>query len=173
MKIGVISDTHDNLAAIDHAISLFRAENVGLIIHLGDFVAPFSVKKLIDSGIPLRAVFGNNDGEKKLIREFFASNKDTVIFESVGEVEISGRKIAFTHGHHEHVLDALILSKKYDVVLSGHTHRIKTEEISGTLHLNPGEAGGWLYGRGSIILLDLESLSYEIKEYSISHSAKS
>ncbi len=172
MKIGIISDTHDNLTAIDHAIRLFKVDNVGLVIHLGDFVAPFSVKRFLDCGIPIKAVFGNNDGEKKLIREFFASNKDGVIFESVGEIEVSGRKIAFTHGHHEHVLESLILSKKYDVVLSGHTHRIKTEKINGVLHLNPGEAGAWLFGKGSVIILDAESLTYEIKEYNIRHSTE-
>ncbi len=169
MKIGIISDTHDNLKAIDHAINLFKAEDVGLIIHLGDFVAPFSVKRLLDCGIPLRAVFGNNDGERRLIREFFSSSNDAVIFESVGKIEVNDRKIAFTHGHHEYVLESLIMSKQFDVVLSGHTHRIKTETTDGVLHLNPGEAGGWLFGKGSVIVLDTNTLNYKIEEYDIHH----
>jgi putative phosphoesterase len=40
MKIGIISDTHDDIENVQRAIDLFGREEVKLIIHAGDFVFP-------------------------------------------------------------------------------------------------------------------------------------
>ena len=48
MLIGVISDTHDRLPMIDAALALFARNRVEAIIHSGDFVAPFAVKRLLE-----------------------------------------------------------------------------------------------------------------------------
>ncbi|MHA1794561.1 MAG: metallophosphoesterase family protein, partial [Promethearchaeota archaeon] len=37
-KIGILSDTHDNLPKIKKVVELFIAENVDLITHCGDYV---------------------------------------------------------------------------------------------------------------------------------------
>ena len=47
MKIGVMSDSHDNLPAIRRALARFEAEGAEAVIHAGDFVAPFSIKELL------------------------------------------------------------------------------------------------------------------------------
>lgn len=36
MKIGLISDTHDNIQIIQNAISLFNDKHVSFVIHAGD-----------------------------------------------------------------------------------------------------------------------------------------
>lgn len=43
MKIGIISDTHDQVEKIKKAISIFNKEKVFLVYHLGDFCSPFSL----------------------------------------------------------------------------------------------------------------------------------
>jgi putative phosphoesterase len=60
LKIGVISDTHDNLDSIKRAVAYF-AENVEIIVHAGDVIAPFSAKIFKEADIPVYGVLGNND----------------------------------------------------------------------------------------------------------------
>ncbi len=78
MKIGIISDTHDDIDNVQNAIEIFREERVNLIIHAGDFIFIFpgvidEFKKLKDE-LPLSrviGVLGNNDGEKLLLLKKF------------------------------------------------------------------------------------------------------
>ena len=160
MKIGIISDSHDNGIAVDNALKIFKEKNVELLIHLGDIISPFTAKQLFDLGVPVKAVFGNNDGEKKFMREIF-DKFGGEIYEYSWVGEIGGRKIAFTHGHIHNFVESLIDSNKYDVVLSGHTHERVEEKKGDTLHINPGESCGWLTGEGSVVVLDTNDLSYE------------
>jgi predicted phosphodiesterase len=51
--IGILSDTHDNLNAIRRAVSFFRDAGCRLIIHAGDFVAPFAAKELAAANCPV------------------------------------------------------------------------------------------------------------------------
>ena len=51
-----------------------------------------------------------------------------------------------------------------DVIITGHTHEIVNETRDGVLHLNPGEACGWLTDRCTVALLDTDALAAEIVE---------
>jgi putative phosphoesterase len=65
MKIGIISDTHDDLDSVRQAVLLFKKKNVDLVIHAGDYVYPGVVEKFADlPNARLVGVLGNNDGEK-------------------------------------------------------------------------------------------------------------
>ena len=69
MKIGIISDTHDDIYNVQNAIEIFIEEKVDWIIHAGDFIFPGVIdefKKLKDELPSSRmiAVLGNNDGRK-------------------------------------------------------------------------------------------------------------
>ena len=44
----------------------------------------------------------------------------------------------------------------------GHTHKPDIRKVGGTLVVNPGEAGGWLYGRSTVAVVDLESMEVEL-----------
>lgn len=45
MIIGLISDTHDNLPMVEKAVKKLNQENVALVLHAGDYVAPFVIPK--------------------------------------------------------------------------------------------------------------------------------
>jgi predicted phosphodiesterase len=76
--------------------------------------------------------------------------------------EINRKKIAMTHGHHSDILTMALSSGNFDVVLSGHIHKkINEKLLNGTLHLNPGEGGGWLTNAPSLAILDLETLEFK------------
>ena len=41
MKIGLLADTHDRLPAVVELLRRFEAAGVTLVMHAGDFCAPF------------------------------------------------------------------------------------------------------------------------------------
>ena len=66
MKIGLISDTHDNIQNIQKAIISFNDKQVRVVIHAGDIVSPEAVEAF--DGMRLIGVIGNNDLQTLLIR---------------------------------------------------------------------------------------------------------
>ncbi len=70
--------------------------------------------------------------------------------------------------HKEKLIDALAESQKYDIIIYGHTHRTDLRKIGKTLIINPGECSGWLTGKSTIALLNLESLEAKIIELAYS-----
>ena len=133
MKIGVISDTHDNLDKTEKAVNFFKEEEVETVIHCGDVVAPFTAE-LFDAGFEFHAVKGNNDGEwnlKQVVEEF--GN----FYNNIAELEIDGESICVYHGTEEELVQGLV-EKEYDYVFRGHTHRKKIKYHGETVEVNPG-----------------------------------
>lgn len=139
MKIGVISDTHDQGDLIRKAVAIFNEENVRWVFHCGDWVSPFVLNFFQGLKAPLRGVFGNNDGDK--FRHLAFKDKwglDLQYEERFLEVTIDGKKIAVFHGDYSGLVDALVKCSKYDAVFHGHTHQRVNEHVGKTLSLNPG-----------------------------------
>lgn len=157
MLIGVIADTHDNLPQLYKAVEFFGQEGVDLVLHAGDFVSPFTAKPLRALRCPFRGVFGNNDGDKLLLREKFKDIGD--IYEDCYEREIKGKKLILVHK--EGLVDSLAKSNQYQIIIYGHTHKVDVQEGE-PLALNPGECGGWLSGKSTVALLDTEKMKAEI-----------
>jgi uncharacterized protein len=156
--IGILSDSHDNLPKVRQAVRLFNDAGCDLVIHAGDFVAPFTVDELRNLRAPVKAVFGNCDGEKAGL---------TRAFQGVGEVVEA--PLTFTHAGVRFLvchLDAPVLgyadSKACDVIVFGHIHRPVVESRDGVLLVNPGETGGWLRGKCTVALLDPAALTADI-----------
>lgn len=63
--------------------------------------------------------------------------------------------------HQPKFLKALIASGKYDLIIYGHTHKVDIREGQ-PLVINPGECGGWLTGRRTVAIVDLETMKVEI-----------
>ncbi|MBE0515774.1 MAG: metallophosphoesterase family protein [Methanophagales archaeon] len=65
MKVGIVADTHDNLDAIRRAVEIFNDEGIELLIHAGDFVAPFTEQSFRMLNAPLVGIFGNTTRFRK------------------------------------------------------------------------------------------------------------
>ena len=168
MIIGVMSDTHDNLEKIDKAVEVLNERRVGIVVHCGDYIAPFVIKRLGDLNSKLIGVFGNNDGDKKLLLKF-ASDYGFEIHNQPHEIELGGKKLLLLHGlggvkTTKTIVRAIAQSGEYDVVLYGHTHQSEIVRVGETLVLNPGEVFGMLYGKSTLALLDLEKLEVKLIE---------
>ena len=156
MLIGIMSDTHDNLPAIAKAVEIFNRENVDLVIHAGDYVAPFVKRELSKLRAPLKGVFGNNDGERRGL------TKALGVSEEILEIEADEMKIIVLHGTNEKIVEAFARSQLYDVVVRGHTHKYEIRETGRSILVNPGEVCGYLTGIKSVAFLDTKKREIKI-----------
>jgi putative phosphoesterase len=141
MKIGVLSDTHINLAEEIPVEIVTAFSKVDLIIHAGDFVGSAVLEGLRQLG-EVRAVRGNVDSMK--LRSLLPE-KDIFL--------VGSKKIGVTHGWgspdgiEKRVKEFL---GEVDIVIYGHSHRAKVEHIGDVLFFNPGP------GRQSYGLLTID-----------------
>jgi putative phosphoesterase len=154
MLIGLIADTHDRLPIVENAVERFNAEKVELVLHAGDYIAPFVIPKFKDLNAKLIGVFGNNDGDHELLRKRFSEYGNMEIRGNFAQIIIDNLKIALIHGTEDALLKALIDSESFDVVVHGHSHKAEIYGKGKTLVINPGEACGYLSGKSTIALLD-------------------
>ncbi len=154
MKLGIISDTHDNMPMIAKAVAVFNAEKVDLVVHAGDFISPITANEFQKLAAPLIGVFGNNDGERLyLIKRFKEIGK---IYPDYHEFECAGKRCVVMH--EPKFIDSLVKSGDYDLVIYGHTHAIDIRSGK-TVVVNPGEACGWITGRSTVVLLDSDTMT--------------
>jgi putative phosphoesterase len=152
--IGVISDTHDNLPMIEKAVKTLNDEKVDLVLHAGDYIAPFVIPKFKALNAKLIGVFGNNDGDHELLKKRFSECENCEIRGRFAEIDADGFKIALLHGDEEELLKALINCECFDAIIHGHAHTTGVRKKGKTLIVNPGEVCGYLSGKSTMALLD-------------------
>ena len=153
MKIGILSDTHNNIDKILKAIEFFNLRQTEFVLHAGDFSYPQSAKYFEKLKCPFLAVFGNNDFavyEFKKIIEPFGS-----IYEPPYDFVLDGKSFLMTH----HFYTPL---KKYDYIICGHTHRPSILKTFNGMIINPGETSGRRYGRSTVAILETSTNHAEI-----------
>jgi putative phosphoesterase len=160
--IGLIADTHDNLDCIKIAVGLFNERGVDLVVHAGDMISPFTVPYFKELDCPFIGVFGNNDGERRILNVKF--KEMGVSLDDFCEYTFEGLDIAVYHGTYGPVLSSLVKSGNYHLVVAGHTHTPEVIRDGRTLMVNPGEACGYLSGKRTVAILDQESMEAEIVE---------
>jgi len=149
-----MADTHDNLPMVDKAVKRLNAESVELVLHAGDYVAPFVIPKFKELKAKLIGVFGNNDGDHELLRKKFSENQKLEIRGGFADLAVDNLRIALLHGTEEGILKALIDGECFDVVVCGHSHSADVLRKGKTLVVNPGEVCGYLSGKATIAVLD-------------------
>jgi uncharacterized protein len=160
-KIGIMSDSHDNLPAIRAAVELFNREKVDLVIHAGDVVAPFTAREIKKLHCPYKIVLGNNDGEILGLYNIYEGN----IFQPPFFLTVNGKSIVVLHD--ASLLQELKSAQTYDFIIYGHDHKSFVEHLSGgTIVVNPGECGGWVTGNSTVAILCLDT--NEVKIFDIS-----
>ena len=152
MRIGVLSDTHDRLPLIEKAVDALNEAGVDLVIHLGDYCAPFSLNPLKQLGADWIGVFGNNDGETQgLLKVSEGRIKPGAL-----SLELGGKRVFADHINP--LRSSLAGSGDFDLILYGHTHELKVYMERGCLCVNPGEVCGYLTNRSTVVCVDLDRL---------------
>ena len=133
--VGIVSDTHEYTRMITKAVAVLKSRSPALVIHCGDIISPPTVERF--SGLPMRFVFGNNDGErsglkKKCAEHGFGDIDDTLCFTH------AGKSFFVNHGTSLRVINEAIDSQAYDYILHGHTHEERNEVVGRSRVINPG-----------------------------------
>ncbi len=156
MLIGIISDTHDDMSAIRKAVDYLNSENVSHVIHAGDLVSPFTFEIFSELRCGLTAIFGNNDGDKILLKQ--KSGGD--IHHQPLILTFDGKKVVVVH--EPDLADALSDSGHFQIVVHGHTHRPDIRKKGDVLIINPGKVARLHKGDSTLALLDTEAMQARI-----------
>ncbi len=156
MIIGIISDSHDHLDNLQKTIDLFKERQVEHIIHAGDFTSPFTWRVLKHFEGGFTGIFGNNDGERVLMRKLSQERVYTQPYKLI----LDGKRIVVMH--EPDVVDDLAASGHFDLVVFGHTHVPEIRWENNTLIVNPGELCGWVKRRATVAVADLRTMTAEI-----------
>ena len=160
MRIGVVSDTHNNLHNVQRIVELFNAAEVARVVHTGDISQPKTLDAFAHLRAPLHGVYGNNDvGEQPQLMACAARHGFHFV-EPPLHLHWHDRHIIVTHDPKEF---AGHLTDQHELLLHGHTHRLRVEyESGGRLIFNPGECAGYMRGRNAIGIVDLDTLTHEL-----------
>ncbi|XOV88450.1 MAG: metallophosphoesterase [Pseudomonadota bacterium] len=162
MRIGVVSDTHNNLKNVRRIVELFNETGVERVIHTGDITQAKTVQAFAALQAPLYGVFGNNDQGELVELHEAAGDLGFHFVQPPLPLTWAGRRIVVVHDPLE--LEMVQLHD-YDLVLHGHTHRLTIEFAGQRLTFNPGESAGMMTGYNAVGIVDLVALQPEILNF--------
>ena len=147
MLIAIISDTHGNSATFAKFAAWAKQNQITAIIHCGDFGFADFAKEMADllPQATFHMVSGNMDTDGEKLKEMIATGQipNLLFYGQTGQIELAGKKIAFTHKPENSKNLAQI--GQFDLVFFGHTHK-PSEAKSGHCRLiNPGNLAGEIF----------------------------
>ena len=135
MRVGVVSDTHNQIERLTQALDLLKAEGVSMVLHCGDIEDPPMIEPF--AGWDAHFVFGNCDWDRDGLRRAIGHIGAT-LHDRFGHLEVEGVRLAFLHGDDLAMLRDVERSGAYPFLFHGHTH-VAGERLSGeTRVINPG-----------------------------------
>ncbi len=152
MRIGLISDTHDDIRTLDAAVARFREAQVLVVLHAGDVTSASTLKVLDDFAVWLAR--GNMDQDPRLaptVAEHFGPER----LARLHTLNFDGVQVALTHGDSWQQLTALVRAATYAYVIHGHTHVRRDEIIGPTRIINPGALSSARGQRATCAIVDL------------------
>ncbi len=162
MNVAVFSDSHDNIAGLEQALTAANAAGAEMLLHCGDLVAPFMMDRLGKHFTgPIHVVFGNNDADLRLLQVVASNYPQITLYGIYAEVEADSRKIAMIH-YPEPAL-RIAQSGKFDLVCYGHNHDKLVEKIDDCVLANPGEILG-MKGKPTWGLYDTATGEFALQE---------
>jgi uncharacterized protein len=158
MRVGLMSDSHDRVPAIAEFVKQFQAAGIGMILHAGDFCAPFALDPFEEAHVSVAGVFGKNDADPPGLRARAQKAIGLELFESPHSFEIGGRRILLVHDLADMTERSI---ESHEIVVHGHLHRQEMKTRGDTLIVNPGESCGWVNKTPTAAILDLDTRHVE------------
>lgn len=155
MKIGIMSDSHNEITNVIKARDFFLSLDIHILIHCGDI----TTSKVLDllNDFKLFISYGNMDLDRNsLALKLKLLNDENRIGEAL-DIDLYDKRLFIIHGDNRKALDQAIQSDDFDYILTGHTHHILDERVGKTRVINPGALGGAFWEPRSIAILDLEN----------------
>lgn len=155
MKIGILSDTHDDLSNLLAALETFRKQQIDTVIHCGDLTGLEMVSHF--QGFRTIFTYGNMDQATGTISKRLKKMREDNFAGPVFRGHFDGIPIAATHSHIEGKVMDLVRSQRFKWIFHGHTHQKRDEVINGVRIVNPGALGGLRKGHRSFCIVDLNA----------------
>jgi hypothetical protein len=152
MRIGLISDTHNDKQRLQRVLARLKLEDISTLLHAGDVTTADTLRLMADFDV--WAARGNMDHDPGLVRvahNLFGTGR----FRKIHTLSLNGAAVALLHDEMSDTWRELVTSKEYDYVISGHTHRPRDERIGDTRIINPGALSNSRGRRPSYAILDL------------------
>lgn len=141
MNIALLSDIHDQTSHLLAALSRAEEEHCRHLLFMGD-MEDLETFRLLRSewSWPIDLVFGNNEDDRGEFLHLSRSFTQTTHHGETGDIDLDGRRIAFTH----YPVPALRMAEtgRYNAVFFGHTHIPEHKKVGLCLLANPGEIQG-------------------------------
>ena len=135
MRLGILSDTHDELDRTTRAVRLLRGAGAEAVVHCGDLIGPAILR--VCAELPCWFVFGNNDCDSVPELRAAANECGAKCLGWGGVIEMAGRRIGVVHGHLTSDLRRVLVGRP-DFLLSGHSHLSSDAIVDGLRRINPG-----------------------------------
>jgi uncharacterized protein len=170
LKVCVVSDSHDRAPLLAAAVAAGKAAGASVIIHCGDIIGTQTLRPLLDCGLPLHIVHGNNLGDPVALARMCAASHGMLHYHGAdADLELSGKRIFVTH--YPHYARGMACTGDYDFVFCGHSHQagaVQIPNIKGgqTWLLNPGTVAG-LGAPATWMLADLDGTSFDIRQLAV------
>ncbi len=154
MRIGLISDTHNDKERLQRALVRLRSEDITTVLHAGDVTSTETLRLL--RGFDAWIAQGNMDREPLLsavAHELFGPTR----FARLHDLIIGQSRIAMIHDSLSDKGRALLASQTYAYLVHGHTHRTRDEKVGPTRVINPGALGQLRWYQPSFAILNLST----------------
>ena len=155
MKISIMSDSHENWANLQKAIDISNSHECKYLLFAGDMISPQGIDIFSTFNGDVKIVWGNNENEKVQIVKKCEKYPNVGIFNEFYEEILNSTRVFMIH--YPKFSELASKSCEYDLVVHGHTHKIRNEIINNCLLVNPGEIQGYLTGVSTFMIYDTES----------------
>ena len=133
MRIALVADTHNNMETAGVVAGQLRNADAEAVLHAGDFTTPDCLECF--AGLPVYAVFGNNDWDRRGLLETAARHGFSL--KDFHQLTFEDVRIYLCHGHTNRAV-SVVRYREADIVVFGHTHRRQDEIVDGVRLINPG-----------------------------------
>jgi hypothetical protein len=160
MKIGIISDIHDNIPNLDKCLNWLKKEGSEKIICLGDITNIDTASYLAECfSKEIFIVRGNADNyDQKEI----SGLKNITYLKETGAIKIEEILIGLVHEPFKISSLTKNEGKIFNFIFYGHTHKPWIEKADITTIANPGNLAGTNY-QASFALLNTKTKNLELK----------
>jgi putative phosphoesterase len=97
MRVGLMADSHDRIPAVREFVRIMQEGGVSMLLHAGDYCAPFALKPIEEASMSLAGVFGRNDGDTQGLLAKATAGFGAELFEGPHSFELSGQRILVVH----------------------------------------------------------------------------
>jgi uncharacterized protein len=157
MKIGLITDTHNQYQKIELARTTFCQLGCSHVLHCGDFCDLRAYSGMLDDRYELSYVTDHNGHDFGMPNNPFqhltVANKTIALYHNTYDKDTRGQTI----------VRALVDSQEFDIVLYGHLHYINLrlpDKYNRTVAINPG--GYYFDDLSTFCVLDIFHLTVDV-----------